>query len=252
MFERPGDAYDSYMGRWSRRLAPLFADFAGVGPGMNVLDVGCGPGALMAELAARGTTVSGAEPSESFAAACADRVPDADVRVAPAERLPWPDGSFDAVLSQLVLNFLSDAPAGVREMARVVHPGGVVAACTWDYRGGMEMLRTFWDSALEVDPEALDEGRSMRYCNAEELAALWESAGLVELETRTLELEQPFESFDDYWLPFALGIGPAGAYYGSLEAAGREALRDACLRRLGTPDGPFTLTARAVAVRGLR
>src|SRR6266516_4136702 len=143
------DAYDRYMGRYSRLLAPKLADFANVQPGSRALDVGCGPGALTEELARRvgAESVFAADPSESLVAACAERVPGADVRVARAETLPWPDDSVDTVLAQLVVNFLQDPAAGVTEMRRLVRPGGVVAACTWDYSDEMRMLRTYWDAA---------------------------------------------------------------------------------------------------------
>src|SRR5947209_2583846 len=141
-------AYDRYMGRYSRRLAPLFADFASVTRAQRVLDVGCGPGALTAELALRAGAeyVAACDPAGGFVRACAERVPGADIRTATAEALPWPDGSFDAVLSQLVVNFLCDAGVAIGEMRRVVRGRGLVAACTWDYRAEMEMLRTFWDA----------------------------------------------------------------------------------------------------------
>ena len=197
------------------------------------------------------TNVAAADPSESLLATCADRVPGADVRRAPAEALPWPDESFDAVLSQLVLNFVPDADAAVAEMCRVAARGGILASCTWDYAGGMRMLRTFWDAAAELDPRAPDE-QGMRYRSADELAALWERHGLGGVETAPLDVQVGYESFDGYWEPFTLGVGPAGAYCASLEPKQREALREGCFRRLGSPAGPFPLTARAFAVRGTR
>ena len=252
-FSVAGDAYDRFMGRYSRELAPRFVAFAGVVPGMRALDVGCGPGALTSALAGRlgAESVAAADPSETLLAACAARVPGADVRRAPAEELPWPDGSFDAALSQLVLNFVPDADAAVAEMRRVVTPGGTIAACTWDYAGGMRMLRTFWDAAAEVDPQAPDE-QHMRYRSEEELAALWGRGGLEDVVTGPLEVEVEYGSFDDFWEPFTLGVGPAGAHYASLDPEQREALRERCFSRLGSPAGPFSLTARAFAVRGTR
>jgi ubiquinone/menaquinone biosynthesis C-methylase UbiE len=159
------DAYDGYMGRYSRLLAPLLVDFANVERGQRVLDVGCGPGALTSELAIRvgGDRVAAADPTAGFVLACADRVPEADLRHGPAEELPWPADSFDVVLSQLVVSFLRDADAGIREMRRVARVGGIVASCTWDYTGDMQMLRTFWDAALALDPAAPDEARTMKY-----------------------------------------------------------------------------------------
>jgi ubiquinone/menaquinone biosynthesis C-methylase UbiE len=252
-FTASGDAYDRFMGRYSRELAPRFLDFAGIAAGTRALDVGCGSGVLTSALADRlgAASVAAADPSESLLAACADRVPDADVRRAPAEELPWPDGSFDAVLAQLVLNFVADADAAVSEMSRVAAPGGILASCTWDYAGGMRMLHTFWDAATELDAQAPAES-SMRYRTAEELASLWERSGLNDVETGALEVEVAYDGFDDYWEPFALGVGPAGAYYASLDPERREALRAGCFTRLGSPAGPFSLTARAFAVRGTR
>jgi SAM-dependent methyltransferase len=252
-FAVSGDPYDRFMGRYSRELAPRLIDFAGLEPGMRALDVGCGPGALTVALADRlgAEAVAAADPSEPLLAACAERVPGADVRQAPAEELPWPDESFDAVLSQLVLNFVSDADAAVAQMRRVVAPGGIVASCTWDYAGGMRMLRTFWDAAAEVDPQAPDE-LGMRYCSEDELASLWGRGALDDIATGALEVDMGYDGIDDFWEPFTLRVGPAGAYCASLEPEQREALREGCFRRLGSPPGPFSLKARAFAVRGVR
>jgi SAM-dependent methyltransferase len=247
-----GGPYDRYIGRYSVRLAPRLADFAGIDSGLTALDVGCGPGALTAELARRlgAGAVAAIDPSDPLAAACAERVPGADVRVGVAEALPWADASFDAALSQLVVNFMADAEAGVRELRRVVRPGGVVASCTWDYADGMRMLRVFWDAALALDAHAPDEGREMRFAEAGELAELWTGAGLRDVETGPLHVEARYEGFDDFWDPFTIGIGPGGAYCVSLGREERARLREECRRRLGDPRGPFTLTARAWAVRG--
>jgi SAM-dependent methyltransferase len=253
-FAAPAESYECYMGRYSRPLAPLFAEFAGVRPGMRVIDVGCGPGALAEALAERGgeERLAAADPSAAFASACAARLPGADVREAHAEALPWPDGSFDAALAQLVVNFMREPVAGVGEMRRVVRSGGTVAACVWDYRQRMGMLRAFWDAALELDPQAPDEGRTMRFQDPEELRRLWLEVGLEDVRTVALEVERLYQSFDDYWLPFTTGIGPGGGYWASLSPHAREALREQCRRRLGDPGGPFGLTARAWAVRGTR
>jgi SAM-dependent methyltransferase len=249
-FAAPAENYDRYMGRWSQRLAPLLADFAGVERGMRVLDVGSGTGSLTEVLAERvgASQVAGAEPSEQFAEACAARVPGADVRVAGAERLPWADGAFDVVVSQLVLNFLGDAVAGVREMRRVSRDG-TLAACVWDYEQ-MEMLRVFWDAALALDPGAPAEHLNMRLGKPEQLAALWQEAGCEEVETGVLEVAEEYQSFEDYWEPFLAGVGPGGSYCAGLEQDACAALRDECRRRLGEPTGAFQLEARAAAVRG--
>lgn len=253
-FDTGRDAYDRYMGRYSDRLAITFLSFIGGEPGQQALDVGCGPGALTQVLATGlgASHVAAADPSESFVAACSERVPGADVRQAAAAELPWDDATFDLVVSQLVLNFLPDPGAGVAEMLRVTRPGGMIAACTWDYAEGMTMLRTFWDAAGELDPEAPDEARTMRFTTERELAAAWEDAGLTDIRSRSLEVSTEYADFDDYWLPFTLGVGPGGAYVASLDPVGLEQLRDACFQRLGAPAGAFTLSARAVAVSGRR
>jgi SAM-dependent methyltransferase len=253
-FDATRGAYDRYMGRYSDQLAITFLSFVGGDPGQLALDVGCGPGALTHALATGlgASHVAAADPSEPFVAACSERVPGADVRRAAAADLPWDDAAFDLVVSQLVLNFLPDPEAGVAEMLRVVRPGGAVAACTWDYADGMTMLRTFWDAAHDVDPDSPDEARTMRFTNEREFAELWERAGLTDVRTRSLEVSSTYDDFDDYWLPFTLGIGPGGAYVATLDAERLQRVRDGCFQRLGTPEGPFTLSARAVAVSGRR
>ena len=220
-FEIAGDAYDRFMGRYSQQLAPQLADFAGVGPGMRVLDVGSGPGALTAELVDRvgAAGVAAADPSEMFAATCAERFPGVDVKRAPAEALPWPDATFDAALAQLVVNFMSDAVAGVREMHRVTRAGGVVAACIWDYLEGMRMLRTYWESALALDPAAPDEGRTMAIATADELRGIWLEAGLDDVESGVFDVEAEYDDFDAFWEPLTVGAGPAGTYCKSLDPA---------------------------------
>src|SRR5947199_2420700 len=172
------DAYARHVGRYGAALSAAHADAAGVAPADAALDVGCGPGVLLLELARRlgGDHVAGADPSEPFVDAARAAVPEADLRVAPAEQLPFEAGAFDVVLSQLVINFMTDARAGVAEMRRVARR--TVTSCAWDYAGEMTMLRAFWDAALELDPNAPDEGRTMRYCTPQELRALWAGAGL--------------------------------------------------------------------------
>ena len=255
-FGAPAEAYDRFVGRYGAALAAGLIGLAGVRPGMRVLDVGCGPGALTVQLDDRvgaNGHVAAVEPSEGFAAACRERVPAADVRVAPAEALPFPDGSFDAALCQLVVNFMADAEAGVREMARVVRPGGAVAACVWDYAGGMTMLRAFWDAAREVDLEGAsraDEGVVMPWCREGDLEALWRTAGLRDVRGATLDVEADYADFDDLWSPLPWGVGPAGAWCASLDLEHQAAVKDALRRRLDIGDGPFTLPARAWAVVG--
>jgi SAM-dependent methyltransferase len=242
------------MGRYSRQLAPRLIEFARLEPGMSVLDVGSGPGALAERLAERvgAELVSAADPSEPFVAACTERVPGADVRQADAEKLPWRDGAFDAALAQLSVNFMPDPYDGVAEMRRVVRSGGIVGACTWDYGDGMQMLRVFWDAALALDPDAPDEGRTMRFRSSEELEELWRRIGFDDVETGPLVVETTYADFDDFWQPLTLGVGPAGSYWTLLGPKRREALRGELYAGLGSPVGPFTLSARAWAVRGVR
>lgn len=252
-FAAPRESYDRFMGRYSSKLAPTLIEFAGIEPGMRVVDVGCGPGALsepLAELVGP-ERVSAADPSEPFVEACAERVPGADVRQASAEELPWADGAFDAALAQLVVNFMEDAHAGVSEMRRVVRPGGTVAACTWDYGGGMQMLRVFWDAATAIDPDAPDES-SMRYTTIESLERLWREVELQDVESGRLLVETTYTDFEDFWEPLTLGVGPAGSFTRSLEPERRATLRDDLFTRVGSPEGQFTLTALAWAVRGTR
>ena len=194
-FEVAADAYDQFMGRWSRLLAPQLADLAGVRAGeptgRRALDVGCGPGALTAELAARlgPASVAAVDPSASFVAAATARHPGVDVRQAAAEHLPFPDGMFDAALAQLVVHFMADPVAGLAEMARVTRPGGVVAACVWDYAGGHGPLGPFWLAARELDAGVEDESR-LAGTRAGHLAELFEAAGLREIEQTALSVSR--------------------------------------------------------------
>jgi SAM-dependent methyltransferase len=247
-FEVSGDAYDRFMGRYSQELAPVFADFAGIEPGLTALDVGCGSGVLTAELAQRlgAGRVAAVDPSP-LVVACAARVPGADVREAAAEQLPWPDDSFDAALAQLVIHFLDDPAAGVREMSRVVRPTGVVAACSWDFPS-MQLLGTFWDSVRQVHPN--EPGEAFEYGTRDRLAQLGSEAGLHDVETALLEVSSEYEDFDELWSSFLLGVGPAGQYCVSLEPQAQQAVRDEYRRRIGDPHGRFALTATALAVRG--
>ena len=254
-FRTSADAYDRFVGRYGPELATGLIDFAGVEPGMRTLDVGCGPGALAAVLVERlGTTrVSAADPSAPFVDACRARLPGVEVVKAGAEALPFADDTFDAAISQLVVNFMPDTEAGVRGMARVTRPGGIVASCVWDYGGEMTLLRTFWDAAREVHPErgaAADEGVVMRWCADGELAELWRAAGLGSVRFGSLVASAKYSDFEDLWSPLPTGVGPAGAFCKSLEEDDRAALRDSFHRRLGLGDGPFELTARAWAVVG--
>ena len=254
-FGGPADVYDRFVGRYGASLASALIDFAGVRPGMRALDVGCGPGALATELADRlgAPNVSAADPSPSFVDACRARLPDAEVAHASAEALPFADRAFDVTLSQLVVNFIPEPEVGVREMARVTRPGGIVAACVWDYAGEMTLLRAFWDAAREVDPEratAADEGVVMRWCAEGELGELWEAAGLAPMRSGALTARATYADFEDLWAPLPTGVGPAGAFCKSLSADDQAVLHDALRRRLGVGDAPFELSARAWAVAG--
>ena len=254
MFLTPAGAYDRYMGRYGPSLAEALIDFARVTPGMRALDVGCGTGALTAALAELlgAENVAGVDPSEPFAEACRRRVSDAEIVIAGAERLPFADASFDAALSQLVVNFMSDARGGVAEMARVTRPGGIVAACVWDYAGEMTLLRAFWEAAREVDPgRARDADEAhMRWRSPVELTELWRAAGLDNVRTAPLVAQAAYAGFEDLWEPLPLGVGPAGAFCKALDDGARADLHDAFRRRLGVGDGPFELSARAWAVAG--
>jgi ubiquinone/menaquinone biosynthesis C-methylase UbiE len=211
--------------------------------------VGSGPGALTAELTRRlgPANVTAVDPSEPFVAAARARNPDVRVERAAAEELPFRDDEFDAALAQLVVHFMADPVAGLREMARVTRSGGVVAACVWDHAGGGGPLSVFWRAAREVDSDVMDESR-LAGAREGHLAELFETAGLRDLEERTLSVELEHETFEDWWEPFTLGVGPAGAFVARLDAAGQDQLREACRGLLPTP--PFVVTASAWAVRG--
>lgn len=253
-FQADGGAYDRFMGRYSRSLAPLFADWAGVEAGHDLVDVGCGPGALTETLVARiaGGSVIAVDPSPSFVEASAARCPDADVLLGRAEALPVADGVVDRVLSQLVLHFVTDADEVAREFARVLRPGGVAAACVWDFAQGMEMLRLFWDAALAVRPDAPDEATTLRFGGEGEIADLFTKAGMAEVEEHELTVESRYEDFDELWGGFLAGIGPAGAFCVSLDDDEQQAVRQELFDRLDRPAGPFTLQAVARAARGRR
>jgi SAM-dependent methyltransferase len=253
-FRVAADAYDRHVGRYGPALAARLIAAAHVRSGHSALDVGCGPGALTAALAELlgADQVAAVDPSEPFARACAARVPGVQVEIAAAEALPFEDGAFHATLSQMVVNFMSDAKAGVGEMRRVTRPGGTVAAAVWDYADGMTLLRRFWDAAAAVDPAAakLDEGVSMPWCRPDELERLWSSAGLEGVDTSELVVEAAYDDFDDLWEPLESGVGPSGAYAAGLPAEPRERLREELRRRLDAGPGPFSLTARAWCVVG--
>jgi ubiquinone/menaquinone biosynthesis C-methylase UbiE len=249
------EAYDRHTGRYGPELSAAFVRFVGIEPGMRVLDVGCGPGALSNRLAhiVGGDRVLAVDPSEAYADACRRRVPGAAVRVGSAEALPFDDGGFDAVLAQLVIQALDDAPAAAREMRRVAAPAGVIAACVWDFRGGMPLLDAYWAAARSLDPDgarAAGDDSENPWCTRDGLHRLWEEAGIAQVETAELSAGAEYDGFDDAWFSFAAGAGFSGAYCRSLDDRRRAALREEFRRRLAVSDGPFRLDARAWAVRG--
>jgi SAM-dependent methyltransferase len=243
-FEVSADAYLRFMGQYSEPLAVRFADLPGIRPGQRVLDVGCGPGALTAELVSRAAAVSAVEPSASFAAAVRARLPEVDVRQCAAEQLPFAEGTFDAAMAQLVLHFMADPVLGLREMARVTRPGGVVCACVWDHAGARGPVAAFWSAVREMDPGADDES-GLAGVREGHLASLFEQAGLGGTQVTTLTVRVRHASFEAWWEPFTLGVGPAGAYVASLPPDRRSAVRDLCRRRL--PAGPVEISATAWA-----
>ena len=248
-FDVAAEAYDRFMGRYSVLLSPQLADFAGVSSGQRVLDVGCGPGALTAELVKRlgPAAVSAVDPSESFVAAARARNLGVDVRQASAEHLPFGHEAFDAALAQLVVHFMSDPVAGLAEMRRVTRRGCVVAACVWDHAGGQGPLSVFWEAARALDPDVHDESQ-LSGAREGHLVELFEAAGLRDVVGATVSASLEHASFEDWWQPFTLGVGPAGKYVASLKPELQAALRERC--RSLIPTGSFVLTARAWAARG--
>ncbi len=243
-----GDAYQRYVGRWSRPVAEAFVRWLDLPAGGRWLDVGCGTGVLTATLPA--DEVVGVDPSGPFLQVARAAVPGAEFHQADARELPFPDRSFDAVVSGLALNFVPEPERAVAEFARV---GSAAAAYVWDYAEGMAMMRHFWDAAAELDPAAaeLDEGSRFGVCAPGPLTRLWTDAGLQHVEARSITVPTVFTDFDDYWTPFLGGTGPAPGYATSLAEDHRAELRDLLRSRLVRgPDGRISLTARAWAVRG--
>lgn len=236
------------MGRYSTLLAPQFADFAKIREGQRVLDVGCGPGALTGELLTRlkPADISAIDPSESFVVAARERHPGVTVQQASAEQIPFDDGMFDVALAQLVVHFVADPVAGLREMARVTHGSGVVAACVWDHAGGQGPLSMFWAAARQLDP-GNDAESGLAGAREGHLAELFHAAGLRDVEDSILSITVTHQSFEEWWEPYTLGVGPAGKFAADLDELRRTELRDLCRHSL--PEAPFLLTARCWAVR---
>jgi SAM-dependent methyltransferase len=252
-----GDAYDVFMGRWSRRLAPLLVQFAGVTDRDDVLDVGCGTGSLTAAVAATAPSsrICAIDRSEPYVAVARAHHESPRVRfeVGDAQQLPLEDASFDRTLSLLILNFIPDPGKALNEMIRVTRPGGTVAAAVWDYGQGMEMLRVFWDEAITLTPGAdAEDERHMPLSRRGELSTFWRAHDLQNVFETPLTIETPFSSFENYWSPFLQRQGPAGAHVAALSASDREQLALRLRRRVlgDRSDGPITLRARAWAVRG--
>jgi SAM-dependent methyltransferase len=249
-FDVPAEAYDRFMGVHSRQLAPQLADLAELASDGRALDVGCGPGALTTELVARLSegSVAAVDPSETFVAAARERHPGVDVQRAKAEALPFADRDFDAALAQLVVHFMSDPVAGIREMARVTLPDGVVAACVWDHGGGRSPLAPFWRAAGDLGLGVPDESE-LPGAREGHLVELFDAAGLRDVEQSELVARIEYERFEDWWEPFSLGVGPAGAAYAGLSEEQRAELGERSRQLVGPP--PFALESVAWAARGI-
>ncbi|HXH20883.1 MAG TPA: class I SAM-dependent methyltransferase [Dehalococcoidia bacterium] len=251
------EGYERYVGRWSRLVAAEFIDWLEAGDGGRWLDVGCGTGTLAATVLARSAprSVAGIDRSEAYAAAARQLLTETrvDIRVADAQELPYAGGSFDAVVSGLVLNFVPDKERMAAEMARVSRPGGIVGLYVWDYAGEMQMMRRFWDAAEALDPEAVhyDEGARFTICHPERLAALFSATRIRDVQVRAIDVTTRFRDFDDYWTPFLMADAPAPGYCMSLAEDRRVALRERLRSTLPiAPDGSIELIARAWAVKG--
>lgn len=248
--------YEQLMGRWSRRLAPLYADFAGLRDVGRILDVGSGTGALVEVIAAmtRKSEIVGIDPAQSFVDYARTRFADPRItfRTGDAMQLPFPSAHFDQALSLLVMMFVPQPGKAAEEMKRVTRPGGTASACTWD-RDGLELASIFWEEAARLDPAAEARSQRPKHANREgELTALWRSAGLHDVKETVITMDLPFASFGDFWEPHLKGVAPQGAYVAGLSEERREALRQGLRKRLlhDRPDGPFALRAKALAVRG--
>jgi len=250
-----GNPYEQYVGRWSRRVAPRFLSWLAVPAEQRWLDVGCGTGALCAAIVdhCSPSSVVGVEPSDAFLNTAKEQLAGrAVLHRGSATEIPLDDASIDVTVSGLVLNFVPDGRAALAEMARVTGSGGTIAAYVWDYAGKMELMRLFWDAAVELNPDAarMDEGARFPLCRPEGLTELFEGAGLRGVEVTAIDIPTPFTSFEEYWRPYLGGQGPAPAYAMSLDETARARLRDRIRQRIPVQaDGSVSLTARAWAVR---
>jgi SAM-dependent methyltransferase len=247
-FNVSAEAYRRFMGRFSEPLASVFADHAGVQAGQSALDVGCGPGALTAVLVNRlgADAVAAVDPSESFVTACRERLPGTRVEHGSAENLPYDADAFDRCLAQLVVHFMADPVAGLREMGRVTRPDGLVATCVWDHSGPHGPLSLFWRAAHDVNPQAQGEA-GLRGSRPGDLGELAVAAGLRDVAEDRIEVKVGFSDFEDWWEPYTYGVGPAGQYVAQLSDEQREALRDRCAELL---PAPFEIRAAAWTVTG--
>ena len=252
-----GNVYESYVGRWSRKVAPLFLEWLAIPPGRRWLDVGCGTGALCATIVdtAQPSSVTGVEPSEGFLKTAKEFLGDrVELKLGSATAIPLQDDAVDVVVSGLVLNFVPDPKAALTEMKRVAANGGTIAAYVWDYADKMELMTYFWNAAVATDPGAAEKAEAIRFktCRPEALTELFERSGLQRVEVRAIDVPTVFRDFDDYWQPFLGGQGPAPAYAMSLDETARLRLRDRVRQSLPfAPDGSISLIARAWAVRGI-
>ena len=250
-----GNPYEQYVGRWSRRGAPLFLSWLDIPAGRRWLDVGCGTGALSAAILNQSapSSIVGVEPSEGFLETAKEQFAGrVSLHLGYAAEIPLHDSCVDVAVSALVLNFVPDQKAALAEMARVTVPGGTIGAYVWDYAGKMEMMRAFWDAAIELNPDAvkMDEGARFPLCRPEALTALFTHAGFHGVKVTAIDIPTHFANFDDYWSPFLGGQGPAPAYAMALDEAARVRLRERIRERMPyQTDGSIARTARAWAVR---
>lgn len=249
LFGGPAQSYDRYMGRYAPTLAVALCDAVGVVGGDRVLDVGCGPGGLTHELVSRtgASNVAAIDPAPQFVEACRARNPGADVRVGVAEDLPWPEGTFDTVLSSLVIAFMRDPDVGLEQMGRVTRPGGTIGVCMWDLNGHMPMLDVFWDAVRRIDPAVRGE-RHLTGAAQGDIVDRLRRVGLDGVVEDTVSAHADYVDFDDFWTPFLAGIGPAGQHLVSLPPEQQTIVREHC--RANLPGAPFTLSARAWFGRG--